>query len=398
MRKLRIAWQSNAPHSPSGYGQQTADIKQKFLESGWDGSNFALFNMFGQSGGIFKDKDGILNYPTMDHITGSDAMLHHGKHFKADVVITLQDVWTLNPQDLSQVPRWIPWVPVDFEPAPKAILNNLRFANRIIAMSKFGQKQLQDGGYASTYIPHHVDTSIFTPLSKEKRKMEVKVDPKMFVFGMISANKDLLPRKSFGHILLAFKKFHEAHPDSLLYIHTNPEFPGGYPLKAHVDYLGLGNCVGFPDKYKLNFDTPKSEMNQIYGTFDCLLSPSSTEGFCIPVIEAQATGTPVIVNNYTSMPELVIDGKTGFITDLSPDCQHFMPIGGYMKFPSIQSLYEKMELVYKANRPEMGVKARKFIEENYALEDIWKNKWLPFLERIEAEIYPPTLPLTIPKK
>jgi glycosyltransferase involved in cell wall biosynthesis len=265
-------------------------------------------------------------------------------------------------------------------------------------MSKFGQKQLQNAGYASTYIPHHVDTAVFTPLSKERRKLEVKIDPKMFVFGMISANKDLLPRKSFGHVLLAFKRFHEAHPNSLLYIHTNPEFSGGYPLKAHVDYLGLNDCVGFPDKYKLNFDTPKSEMNMIYGTFDCLLSPSSTEGFCIPVIEAQATGTPVIVNDYTSMPELIIDGKTGFITDLSPDCQHFMPIGGYMKFPSIQSLYEKMELVYKANRPEMGVKARKFIEENYALEDIWKNKWLPFLERIEAEIYPPTLPLTIPKK
>ena len=383
---------------PSGYGTQTLDIKKKLLDSGWDGSNFALFNMFGQSGGIFKDKDGILNYPNMDHITGSDAMLHHGKHFKADIVITLQDVWTLNPQDLSQVPRWIPWVPVDFEPVPKAILNNLRFANRIIAMSKFGQKQLQNAGYSSTYIPHHVDTSIFTPLSKERRKMELKIDPKMFIFGMISANKDLLPRKSFGHVLLAFKRFHEAHPDSLLYIHTNPEFPGGYPLKAHVDYLGLNDCVGFPEKYKLQFDTPKSEMNQIYGSIDCLLSPSSTEGFGIPIIEAQATGTPVIVNDYTSMPELIVEGSTGFKTKVSDDCQHFMPIGGYMRFPNIEDLYQKMEKIFVANRPEMGVHARKFIEENYTLEKIWKEKWEPFLNNLENEIYPSTLPLTETKK
>ena len=390
MRKLRIAWQSNAEWAPSGYAQQTADLKKKFIESGWSGDNFALINMFGQSGGIFKDKDGILNYPIIDHITGSDAMLLHGKNFKSDITITLQDVWTLNPQDLSQATRFIPWVPVDFNPPPRAILQNLHFANRIIAMSKFGQEQLKEAGFSSTYIPHHVDTSVFTPLSKEKRKIEVRIDPKTFIFGMVSANKDLLPRKSFGHVLMAFKKFHEVHPDSVLYVHTNPE--GGYPLKQHAEYLGLGNVVGFPDKYKLNFDTPKSEMNQIYGTFDCLLSPSSTEGFNIPVIEAQATGTPVIVNDYTSMPELVKDGVTGFITKVSDDCQHFMPIGGYMKFPNVEDLYNKMELVFKANRPEMGIRARKWIEEEYALDKVWNKRWLPFLENIENELYPLTTP------
>ena len=387
-RKLKICWQSNAPYAPSGYAQQSADLKRKFLESGWDGSNFALINMFGSSGGIFKDADGILNYPIMDHVVGSDAMIWHGKHFKSDIVITLQDIWMLNPQDLQQVPGFIPWLPVDFDPVPKPILGNARLANRIIAMSKFGQKALQDNGLSSTYIPHHVDTSIFFPLNKEKRKMEVKIDPKTFIFGMVSANKDLIPRKSFGHVLLAFKKFHEAHPNSVLYIHTDPDNQGGYPLRTHVDFLGLNDCVGFPDKYKLRFDTPKSEMNQIYGTFDCLLSPSSTEGFCIPVIEAQATGTPVIVNDYTSMPELIQNGKTGFITKVSDDCQHFMPIGGYMRFPSVNSLYEKMEAVFVANRAEMGVWGRKFIEENFALDKVWSERWLPFLDRLEAELYP----------
>lgn len=387
MRNLRVAWQSNSEWAPSGYGMQTMDLKKKFLESGWDGSNFALINMFGQSGGLFVDRNGVLNYPIIDHVTGSDAMLHHGRHFKADIIITLQDVWTLNPQDLQQIPSWVPWTPVDFEPPPAPILSNLRFANRIIAMSKFGQKQLQDKGFASTYIPHHVDTSVFFPLSKEKRKTEVKIDPKVFIFGMISANKDLLPRKAFGHVLLAFKRFHDAHPDSLLYIHTDPEQQGGYPLKQHVDYLGMASYVGFPDKYKLKFHTPKSEINAIMGTFDCLLSPSSTEGFCIPVIEAQSAGVPVIVNDYTSMPELIKEGVTGYTAKVSDDCQHFMPIGGYMKFPSINDLYDKMELVYKANRPEMGIHARKWVEENYSLEKVWKDKWLVFLNRIEEEIY-----------
>lgn len=396
-RQLRVVWQSNATYAPSGYGQQTADIKQMFLKSGWDGSNFALINMFGSTGGIFADKDGILNYPLMDHIVGSDAMLHHGKQFNADVIFALQDIWTLNPQDLQQVSRFIPWVPVDFDPVPKAILNNLRFANRIISMSKFGQKQLQDHGLSSTYIPHHVDTSVFFPLDKKKRKIEVKIDPNMFVIGMVAANKDLIPRKSFGHVLIAFKRFHDAHPNSLLYIHTDPDQPGGYPLRGHADYLGLTQAIGFPDKYRMKFHTPKSEMNAIYGAMDLLVAPSSTEGFMIPGIEAQATGTPIIVNDYTSMPELIIEGKTGFMTKLSKDCQHFMPIGGYMKFPDVDDLYEKMQLAFRSNLIEMGKAGRKFVMDNYSLDKVWAEKWLPFVERIENELYPKPL-LTPPQK
>lgn len=398
MRKLRIAWQSNGMWSPSGYSQQSADIRLKLHESGWTPDNLCFIDMFGLSGGIQKDDLGYKHYPIMDHVTGSDAMLHHAAHFKADIIITLQDIWTLNPMDLQQAHNFIPWLPIDYDPVPKAILQNARFANRIIAMSKFGQRQLQENGLSSTYIPHHVDTNIFFPQDKKKRKMEVKIDPNMFIFGMVSANKDLLPRKSFGHVLEAFKRFHDRHENSLLYIHTDPDQPGGYPIRVHAEALGLTPCIGFPDKYKWKFDIPKSEMNQIMNTFDCLLSPSSTEGFCIPVIEAQATGTPVIVNDYTSMPELVVEGKTGFITKLSDDCQHFMPIGGYMKYPSIADLYTKMEQVYSSNLVQMGIEAKKWAYAQYDLNTIWNTKWLPFFESIEKELYPQTQQLTPQQK
>lgn len=356
-------------------------------ESGWTPQNLAFIDMYGLGGGMLKDDLGYTHYPNIDHIAGSDAMLHHGRHFNADIIISLQDVWTLNPQDLAQVARWIPWAPIDYDPAPKAVLNNLRFANRIIAMSKFGQKQLQENGFTSTYIPHHVDTKIFYPTGEKKEnKIKSRIDPNMFLFGMVSANKDMLPRKSFGHVLQAFKLFHDKHPNSGLYIHTDPDQGGGYPIRAHADFLGLTPFVAYPDKYRWRFDIPKNEMNTIYNSFDCLLSPSSTEGFCIPIIEAQATATPVIVNNYTSMPELIIDGETGFITDIG--CEHFMPIGGYMKYPSVPSLHEKMEMVFAMNRIQAGNKARRFVVDNYSLDNIWNKHWIPYLTRLEQEIYP----------
>lgn len=390
-RKLRVLWTSNAAWSSSGYGQQTQDIGKKFISSGWDGSNFAYIDMFGLQGGVLTDNDGIKHYPILDHVMGSDAMLHHGRAFNADIIISLLDIWPQNPTDLQQLSRFVPWVPIDYDPVQKAILNNLRFANRIIAMSKFGQKQLQENGFASTYIPHHVDTNIFFPLDKNmdkrKRKMEVKIDPSMFVFGMVSANKDLISRKSYQQVLEAFQMFHDKHPKSLLYIHTNPDQPGGFPIRNYAEHLGITANVGYPDKYKMQFDTPKSEMNLIYNTFDTYLMPSSTEGFGITAIEAQATGTPVIVNGYTSMPELVQDGKTGFVTKVGYSA--YMPLGGFMRYPDVKDLYDKMELAFASNLIEMGHAAKKWAYENYALEKIWLNKWLPFLDNIEKEVYPP---------
>lgn len=401
-RKLRVAWSSNWEFAPSGYGMQTADIKQRFLSSGWDASNFALFNMHGQASGKMEDKDGITQYPLMAHAGGSDALVWHAKDFKPDVVFGLFDLWVQNPQDLAQIPsRFIPWVPIDYDPVPKAILGNLRLANRIISMSKFGQKQLAENGFSSTFIPHGVDTNIFKPLSPQE-KMNIKqmmyqgvgANPKTFIWGMVAANKEFVnPRKSFQQVMDAFKMFLQKKPDSRLYVHTNPDFPGGFLLKQYADFIGITPYVVYPDPYMLQFNTPKEKMNAIFNSFDCLLAPSSTEGFCIPVIEAQAAGIPVITHDWTAMSELVEDGINGYkVKTLN---KVFYPVGSYIAFPDPDDLYQKMIKMTDMKTEVLGAAGRKFVEKNYSWDVLWKEKWLPFLDKLENEAYP-TPQLTIP--
>ena len=51
----------------------------------------------------------------------------------------------------------------------------------------------------------------------------------------------------------------------------------------------------------------RSELPLWYTSADLMVYPSSYEGFGIPVLEAMASGTPVITSNRSSLPEVVGD-------------------------------------------------------------------------------------------
>lgn len=381
-KKLRVFFNTNAMFSSSGYGQQAAELLPLIRDEGYP---LAICNFFGSTGGKFI-LDGIINYPVINHTFGSDALVHHARDFKADVVFSLQDVWVLNPQDLQHVTRWIPITPVDHDPVTPGVLQALKFAYRVVTYAKHGQKALQDRGIYSTYIPHTVNTEIFKPLNNPERKQKAGLPPDCYLVGMVAANKDNPPRKSFQEVLDAFKMFLEKEPKALLYIHSNPEFPGGFNFKQYAEFIGIGNKLLIPDWYQTNFNTDKAKMNLIYNTFDVLVAPSISEGFGIPIIEAQAAGVPAVVNDFTSMPELIIEGETGFKTKLA--YKRFSPQGSYLGIPDVNSIYECLIKVRQADRDKMGKAARKWIIENYDTRTVFKEKWIPFLDRLESEIYP----------
>lgn len=380
-KRLRNIWNSNSMFSTSGYGQQMAELLPLIRDEGYP---TAIINYYGSQGGKFM-LDGILNYPVINHVYGSDAMVLHGKDFNTDVTFTEQDIWVLHPDDLANTTRFIPITMVDHDPIPKVILDKLKFAYRIIVCSKFGQKQLLNNGLMSTYIPLTVDTDIFKPMDKKQRKIDAKLPLDSYVVGMVAANKDNPPRKSFQEAMDAFKLFLAKEPKALMYIHTNPDFPGGFPIKEYADFIGITDKLFFPDVYQMNFNTGKDKMNLIYNTFDMLLLPSISEGFGIPAIEAQAVGVPVVVNNWVTMPELIIPGVTGEVCDIINKKWSFMK--SYTATPSIQSIYECMQQIRNYDKEKTAIDCRKWIVENFDTKTIFEKSWRPLLEKLEIEIY-----------
>ena len=382
--KLRCFWNSNAVWATSGYSNQMLELlplMRDVLEPG----NLAITNFYGQQGGKFI-LDGILQYPVIQHVYGSDALIQHAPDFKADIVFTLQDQWVLNPQDLAKIKHWIPWVPIDHNPMTKPVLNNLKFAYRIITYSKFGQKELARNGVASTYIPHTVNTEIFTPLNTPERKQKAGLPPNAYLVGMVGANKEDPPRKAFQQAMDAFKLFLEKVPNAYLYVHTVNDFPGGFNLMGYADFLGIKERLLMPEPYQLQFNTGKKEMNLIYNTFDMLLSPSISEGFGVPIIEAQACGVPVVVNNWTSMPELIIPGVTGEVCDVA--YKRYSAQGSYLGIPSVPSIYDCMMKIKNADTGKQKKACREWIVDNYDTQKVFKRDWIPYLEKLEKEIYP----------
>ena len=63
-------------------------------------------------------------------------------------------------------------------------------------------------------------------MDKKERKRKAGLPEDAFVMGMVAANKDNPPRKSFQEVMDAFVIFLKKYPNSVLYLHTYPDFPG----------------------------------------------------------------------------------------------------------------------------------------------------------------------------
>lgn len=383
-RRLRILWNSNSPHTNSGYASFTRDFVKRVKADGWS----IAINAFVGHEGSPREIDGILNYPRLGDQWGSDGIVYNARHFGAHVVVHFADSWVLNPQYLQQLNaegrKLIYYVPIDQEPVPPNVISNLKFGYKLIALSKFGQKALQKAGYTSKLILESVDTELFKPLDKKQCRKELNLPEDAFIIGMIGANKENPPRKGWQQALEAFKLFHDKHPQSLFFFQTNQQSQTGFPIMHYANYLGIDKQMFHLDDYMATFHAGHEIMAKIYNSLDILSHASLSEGFGLCIIEAQACGIPVIVNDCQSQPELVIPDKTGLICKTG--FKWFSNAGGFHYFPDSNDLYLQYEKLYRADRKEMSKAARQHIVDNYNIDKSYEKQWQPLLLKLQDDI------------
>lgn len=380
---MRISWFSNAPWGSTGYANQTRVFAPRVKKLGHE---IAITAFWGLEGAVL-NWDGIPVYPKGHTAYGQDVLAAHAAHFQADIVLTLMDAWVCEPKMMGSA-RWVPWFPVDMDPLPQIIADKVRESYQPIVYSKFGEAAARQAGIETVmYVPHGVETQLFKPEDKAAAKRKAQIPTDKFVVGMVAANKGTPSRKSFPQCLQAFARLHKAHPDTVLYLHTSKGEGGEYQgvnLPELVRFLGIEDAVLYADAYTNLVGYPPSAMATLHNAFDVLLSPSMGEGFGIPILEAQACGTPVIVGDWTAMGELCF---AGIAIPKEEAERYWTPLASYQYLPREGAVFDALERAYLGglSSPEVREMARQGAMA-YDADLVTEAYWKPALANIAARL------------
>ena len=169
----------------------------------------------------------------------------------------------------------------------------------------------------------------------------------------------LAPEKDFSGLLRAFEAI-ESGWRARLFI------AGDGPLREElarmVDGLGLARVrlLGLRD-----------DLPELYRACDALVLSSAWEGMPNVVLEAMASGTPVVATAVGAVREMIEDGETGFV----------VPAGDY---GALARVMEHMMGLAPEERRVMGEAGQRAVRERHAVESVvgrWEALFGRLLER-----------------
>ncbi len=156
----------------------------------------------------------------------------------------------------------------------------------------FKKRVISNGLDASKFLPD--------PKAAEAVRKEFNIRPGDFVIGTIGR----LSKEKNQLMLL------EAAVD-LVYTHPSVKFlivgegPEEYSLKHFVQNKNIADKIVFTGLIR--------DVVPVYQTMDAFVLSSVTEGVPLTILEAMASRVPVVATRVGGIPEIIEDGKTGFL-------------------------------------------------------------------------------------
>ena len=200
----------------------------------------------------------------------------------------------------------------DFGPLPRAWADKINAEYRQYwAHTEWIAQQARAAGVDPERIrvvPHGVEPVVFTP---DGPRRDLPTDKKLaflFVGGMSF-------RKGTDTLLRAWRKAFTASDDVVLVLkdHSKDLFYRDdtvrhalAELKADPDAAEVVHIDGF---------LPETELAALYRACDVAVFPYRAEGFCIPILECMASGTPAIVPRFGACLDFCSD-DTSYFTDV----------------------------------------------------------------------------------
>lgn len=257
--------------------------------------------------------------------------------------------------------------PVESGPMCATWASSMSKSDARLVISEYGVRMMNEAGVPSEHIPIGIDTESWRlPVPAERKALREAMgftDDQMVVL-TVADNQE---RKNLSAAAKAISILKES-VDAQWLLCTRLQSPVGWKLQDLATTFGIADrLLGF--ERGLAFD----RLWTLYAVADAFLLTSKAEGLCLPVMEAMASGVPVVATDCTAIPELLFsnpadrEGARGLTIDV--EYWHLDPWGNSMRaYCDPFSAAAQLGAIYAMRRaddprlPQMIADARAYME------------------------------------
>jgi len=264
-------------------------------------SNYPLFDYAPYEVALASKMVDVVRFEQLDILHVHYAIPHASAAFMAKQIlatfgINIPVVTTLHGTDITLVGRDVTYKPV--------VTFSINQSNGVTAVSEDLKK--------ATYnhfnivkdirvIPNFIDLKRFRLSPKDHFKKAIAPMGERILVHTSNFRKV----KRTNDVILVFKKIIEKIPVKLLMVGDGPE-------RVHCEQMcrNLGICE------HIRFLGKQDAVEEILSVSDLFIMPSESESFGLAALEAMACKVPVISSNTGGLPELNVNGVTGFMSNV----------------------------------------------------------------------------------
>jgi N-acetyl-alpha-D-glucosaminyl L-malate synthase BshA len=265
-------------------------------------SNYPLFDFPPYETALISHLVDVVKFEQLDILHVHYAIPHASaaimaKHILATEGINIPVITTLHGTDITLVGK-----DPSFEPVVSYSIN---MSDGVTSVSESLKQETYSHLKKVTrdikVIPNFIDFTRFSKQNREHFKKAIAPNGEKLVVHTSNFRKV----KRIDDAVKVFSEIIKKMPAKLLLIGDGPERVN---IEKLCRDLNLGSSVTFLGK--------QNQVEEILSVCDLFLMPSETESFGLAALEAMACELPVISSNAGGIPELNVEGVTGFLCDV----------------------------------------------------------------------------------
>ena len=282
------------------------------------------FRLSHVAGNIFFHEVNVQSYPLFDYppytLSLTSKMVDIAKHVGLDLLhvhyalphassavmaqqilgaedLDLPIVTTLHGTDITLIGRDPSFAPV--------VTWSINESDGVTAVSDYLRQETYDHFEVSQdieVIPNFIDTDRFVRQDKEHFKQALCPNGEKVIVHV----SNFRPVKNTNQVVEVFHRLQNGTSNvKLLLVGDGPD---RVPTERKARELGVYEDVRFLGK--------QDPIEEILSIADVFLMPSGSETFGLAALEAMACEVPVVASDVGGLPELIVDGETGFLCPL----------------------------------------------------------------------------------